>query len=135
MRDAMRESMSAIAEDNYLRPFRDGVDAFKWLQMMGPAIAGRILGVSRATLYRRAQLGRGILTHSSEDAEDLRQRLGIVDGRTESKDDKIAEALTIRRDEGLSTRAIADRLGVSQSTVARWLRGYHLTDDVPHAPA
>ncbi|MGP5026998.1 helix-turn-helix domain-containing protein [Glutamicibacter ardleyensis] len=32
----------------------------------------------------------------------------------------------LRRDEKLSTRAIADQLKVSQSTVSRWLRDYHL---------
>jgi hypothetical protein len=117
--------MQSLATNANLKPYQDALDAAKWLDLMGAKIAVNILGISRATLFRRAQLGRGIMQSNLPEVVELRKQLGI-DSREKSKEEKIKVALELRRDESLSTRAIADQLKVSQSTVSRWLRGYHL---------
>lgn len=124
--DDMRGLMQGLATESGLRVYRDALEAAQWLDLMGAKFAVNILGISRATLFRRAQLGRQIKQSNLPEVAELRQELGI-DSREISKMEKIKTALELRRDEGLSTRAIADQLKVSQSTVARWLRGYNLT--------
>ena len=121
----MKGLLQDLATNSSLRQYQDAIDAAQWLDLMGAKIAVNILGISRATLFRRAQLGRAIRQSSLPEVVEIRKQLGI-DSRDKSKTEKIKVALELRRDEGLSTREIADQLKVSQSTASRWLREYHL---------
>jgi transcriptional regulator with XRE-family HTH domain len=45
------------------------------------------------------------------------------------KTEQREKARALRRDEGLSVKVIARRLGVSQSSVSRWVRDVPLTEE------